>query len=97
MHKQNQLRADNDTSAPMPPQLTAFMGIDYDEFKPEMFRAVTVEVYDERHSLHSQGAFPSWDAAVTYAESIADKIFYLSSVDDFKADGGIRSATPPTA
>lgn len=58
----------------------AMIGIDYDEFHPETFRSVFVSIDGDRTD------FTTWDSALLFASEHADKIFNLSSVDNFGAD-----------
>jgi|SRR5690606_26530053 len=91
----NQIKAANDTNQPeRPPATAAFVGIDYDEGRPETFRGISVAIYDQDHKLLAEKQFGGWDAADLYANDHADKVFLLSSVDHFKADGGLSTPQP---
>lgn len=58
----------------------ALIGVDYTEFEPDTLRGFFVYIGDTRHD------FRTYDAASAFANSEADRVSHLSSVDDFIAD-----------
>lgn len=66
----------------------AVIGVDYDEFKPETFRAFTVNFEGKEYR------FLTMRKAVEFAGENADRVMYLSSVDNFTADLRQASKNP---
>lgn len=60
--------------------MNTFIGVDYDEFKPETFRAFFVRI-GERETR-----FDDWESAVSFAEKSGNPVMRLSSVDNFASD-----------
>lgn len=58
-----------------------FIGVDYDEFKPETFRGYFVYDRGKRSDNYQTMA-----EAEAKAFSMSDRVMYLSSVDNYEAD-----------
>lgn len=76
--------------APSPPtgEIVAFLDIDYNEHDPGSFRGITAIIRVGAHDIASR-TFDSEAEATMFAERHgAERIFCLSSFDNFKQDGG---------
>lgn len=58
----------------------AVIGVDYDEFKPETFRAFTVTLDGE------EKRFRYFIQALRWAQENAESILFLTSFDNYEAD-----------
>lgn len=71
----------------------AFIGVDYEEFKPETFSGYDVEVRDGQHEFMAKEHFDDLSAAEEWAEERASRVYYLSSFDNYAADKARRSGS----
>jgi hypothetical protein len=74
------------SAARMKAGLTAMIGVDYDELKPETFRAFEVTVYNPYPTVLATRRFQDFEQAEKYALGLAGGYMALSSVDNFIAD-----------
>ncbi len=60
----------------------AFIGADYEEFKPETMKGYFIYIDD----VKGQRRFESLQDAVNHASLLANSVFTLSSCDNYAAD-----------
>lgn len=71
------------------PRTIAFLGVDYDEFKPESYRGWFV-IFNNLDGKDERLTFSNYDSAAAYVAALGVKCFNLSSVDHYWSD--LRSA-----
>ena len=63
----------------------AYIQADYEEFEPQTYRAITVEINGEVRRFE-QSPLSAYRHAVDYAQAHADKVFEMSSLDNLCSD-----------
>lgn len=67
--------------------VAAVVGIEYEEFKPETFKCVFVQVgSDLGRTTFTGHPLSAYRSALQYAEEVAGTVIILSSVDNFCSD-----------
>ena len=72
-------------------QITAIVGADYEEYKPETLRGFTVSLFEDA-DIDEKRTFDTLEEADTYAFKVADTVYHSSTVDNFKQDSRKKPA-----